>query len=66
MVFKDLYTILNHFLTKNHENGSDSTKIDAAWCGSIPGPKINIFKVENGQKNKKMNKKSHFIFEGWG
>ena len=42
-VFNDFYAFLNHFLRKNHENGPNSSKIHENLCGSIPGPKRNIF-----------------------
>ena len=49
---------------KNHERGSDSTKIDADWCGSIPGSSKNIFYDRKSAKNHKKNPK--MTPEGWG
>ena len=68
MVSKDSYTILNHFLTENHENGSNSTKIDADLCGSIPGSK----KINYDSKNMKITNRPDIdayikepVREGW-
>ena len=41
-------------MSKNHENGSNSTKIDADWCGSIPGSKKKNYDPTLSKKLKKI------------
>ena len=53
----NFYTILNRFLTKNHEHGPNSTKIDENLCGWIPGSKINIFSLSKIVKKAPKNQK---------